>query len=247
MNKALFFVLGILFPCMVWADVTFTSEKKVKVNLPVEEAEVVHTAFDIFKKDFQRVFGAEVVEAKKAHVIIGTIGLGSEAEKKLSSQTLNELKSHREAFALQVKEGKIYIVGSDKRGTAYGILELSRLIGVSPWEWWADSPVKQKETFTLKEGFSMLEYPSVKHRGIFINDEDWGLMPWSGKTYEPSDRPGNIGPKTHARIFELLLRLRANTFWPAMHGCSVPFYLVEGNKEMADKYGIRDSSTTSKS
>ena len=238
MNKALFFVLGILFPCMVWADVSFTSGKKVKVNLPIEEAEVVHTAFDIFKKDFQRVFGAEVVEAKKAHVIIGTIGLGSEAEKKLSSQTLNELKSHREAFALQVKEGKIYIVGSDKRGTAYGILELSRLIGVSPWEWWADSPVKQKDTFTLKEGFSMLEYPSVKHRGIFINDEDWGLMPWSGKTYEPSDRPGNIGPKTHARIFELLLRLRANTFWPAMHGCSVPFYLVEGNKEMADKYGI---------
>ena len=86
MNKALFFVLGILFPCMVWADVSFTSGKKVKVNLPVEEAEVVHTAFDIFKKDFQRVFGAEVVEAKKAHVIIGTIGLGSEAEKKLSSQ-----------------------------------------------------------------------------------------------------------------------------------------------------------------
>lgn len=83
MNKVLFFVLGILFPCMVWADVSFTSGKKVKVNLPVEEAEVVHTAFDIFKKDFQRVFGAEVVEAKKAHVIIGTIGQGSEAEKKL--------------------------------------------------------------------------------------------------------------------------------------------------------------------
>ena len=74
MNKALFFVLGILFPCMVWADVSFTSGKKVKVNLPVEEAEVVHTAFDIFKKDFQRVFGAEVVEAKKRTLLLVRLG-----------------------------------------------------------------------------------------------------------------------------------------------------------------------------
>lgn len=238
MKKIVPFWVFLWLPMYLLADVVFKSGKDLKINILPYETEVVTTALDIFRKDYQRVFDADVVEASKAHVIIGTIGLGSKAEKKLSEQTLNELKSHREAFALQVKEGKIYIVGSDKRGTAYGILELSRLIGVSPWEWWADSPVKQKETFTLKEGFSMLEYPSVKHRGIFINDEDWGLMPWSGRTYEPSDRSGNIGPKTHARIFELLLRLRANTFWPAMHGCSVPFYLVEGNKEMADKYGI---------
>lgn len=238
MKKIVPFWVFLWLPMYLLADVVFKSGKDLKINILPYETEVVTTALDIFRKDYQRVFDADVVEASKAHVIIGTIGLGSKAEKKLSEQTLNELKSHREAFALQVKEGKIYIVGSDKRGTAYGILELSRLIGVSPWEWWADSPVKQKETFTLKEEFSMLEYPSVKHRGIFINDEDWGLMPWSGRTYEPSDRSGNIGPKTHARIFELLLRLRANTFWPAMHGCSVPFYLVEGNKEMADKYGI---------
>lgn len=238
MKKIVPFWVFLWLPMYLLADVVFKSGKDLKINILPYETEVVTTALDIFRKDYQRVFDADVVEASKAHVIIGTIGLGSKAEKKLSEQTLNELKSHREAFALQVKEGKIYIVGSDKRGTAYGILELSRLIGVSPWEWWADSPVKQKETFTLKEGFSMLEYPSVKHRGIFINDEDWGLMPWSGRTYEPSDRSGNIGPQTHARIFELLLRLRANTFWPAMHGCSVPFYLVEGNKEMADKYGI---------
>lgn len=238
MKKIVPFWIFLWLPMYLLADVVFKSGKDLKINILPYETEVVTTALDIFRKDYQRVFDADVVEASKAHVIIGTIGLGSKAEKKLSEQTLNELKSHREAFALQVKEGKIYIVGSDKRGTAYGILELSRLIGVSPWEWWADSFIEKKEIFTLKEGFSMLEYPSVKHRGIFINDEDWGLMPWSGKTYEPSDRPGNIGPKTHARIFELLLRLRANTFWPAMHGCSVPFYLVEGNKEMADKYGI---------
>lgn len=238
MRKFVIFWCGAILPCILWADVVLTSGKSLKVSIPKGESEVVYTALEIFKKDFRQVFDAEVQEAKKAQVIMGTMGNGSKAEKELAKQTLDELKKHREAFVMQVKDGKLYIIGSDKRGTAYGILELSRLIGVSPWEWWADAPIYKKERFTLKEGFCKVEYPSVKHRGIFINDEDWGLMPWSGKTYEPSDRPGNIGPKTHARIFELLLRLRANTFWPAMHGCSVPFYLVPGNKEMADKYGI---------
>ncbi len=90
----------------------------------------------------------------------------------------------------------------------------------------------------MKEGFYSMQYPSVARRGIFINDEDWGLMPWSSQTYEPSGVAGRIGPKTHARIFELLLRLRANTYWPAMHNCSEAFYLTPGNKEVADRYGI---------
>lgn len=70
------------------------------------------------------------------------------------------------------------------------------------------------------------------------NDEDWGLMPWSSQTYEPSDIKGHIGPKTNARIFELLLRLRANTYWPAMHECTLPFFLTEGNRKVAEEYGI---------
>lgn len=79
----------------------------------------------------------------------------------------------------------------------------------------------------MPAGFRKLDYPQVAYRGIFINDEDWGLTPWSWKHYEPSERKGQIGPKTHARIFELLLRLRANTFWPAMHECSIPFFLLK--------------------
>lgn len=238
MKRFVVLLCGIVLSCMLWADVVFTSGKAVKVSISKSEAEVVHTALDIFKGDYQRVFGAEVEETGKAHVIIGTIGHGSKAEKGFDKQTLDELKAHRESFAWLVKGNQLYILGSDKRGTAYGILELSRLIGVSPWEWWADAAVSPKESFTLEEGLSRLEYPSVKHRGIFLNDEDWGLTPWSWQNHEPSEKEGTIGPKTHARIFELLLRLRANTFWPAMHGCSVPFYLVPGNKEMADKYGI---------
>ena len=144
-----------------------------------------------------------------------------------------QLNEHKEAFLLNVlPDGRLVVAGSDKRGTAYGVLELSRMMGVSPWEWWADAVPEKKEEFRLPAGFRKLDYPQVAYRGIFINDEDWGLTPWSWKHYEPSERKGQIGPKTHARIFELLLRLRANTFWPAMHECSIPFFFTEGNKEM---------------
>lgn len=236
--KHLLTLICLLSPVWMQADVVFTSGKTLKVSLLKKEQPVVHTAYRIFGQDFQRVFGTEVQVADQADVYIGTLGNASEVEKHIASSTLAELKKHREGYVLKVKDGKLYVLGSDKRGTAYGILELSRMMGVSPWEWWADSPIEKKETFRLDEGFTRLEYPSVKHRGIFINDEDWGLMPWSGLTYEPSERKGNIGPQTHARVFELLLRLRANTFWPAMHGCSVPFYFVPGNREVADQYGI---------
>lgn len=238
MNKYILTIIGLFVSIYMQADVIFPSSEDLKVSLLKKEAQVVHTAYEIFQKDFLRVYGANVKKSNEADVFIGTLGNGSVAESNIDVQMVDELKKHREGFLLQVKGGKLYVLGADKRGTAYGILELSRMIGVSPWEWWADSPIEKKERFCLEEGFTKLDYPSVKHRGIFINDEDWGMMPWSGQTYEPSDRAGNIGPKTHARIFELLLRLRANTFWPAMHACSVPFYLVPGNREVADKYGI---------
>ena len=135
-------------------------------------------------------------------------------------------------------DGNLYIKGSDDHGLAYGILEVSRLLGVSPWEWWADAKPKHLDSFSLKDGYQNAQAPSVEFRGIFINDEDWGLMPWSSKTYEPSNIKGHIGPKTNARIFELLLRLRANTYWPAMHECTRPFFLTEGNREVAREYGI---------
>ena len=145
----------------------------------------------------------------------------------------------KQAFLLQVlPDGKLLVAGSDSHGTAYGIMELSRLIGVSPWEWWADVTPEKKTSFVLSAEYQTLQSPSVEYRGIFINDEDWGLMPWSSQTYEPSDIKGHIGPKTNARIFELLLRLRANTYWPAMHECTLPFFLTEGNRKVAEEYGI---------
>jgi len=128
------------------------------------------------------------------------------------------------------------IAGSDRRGLAYGIYELSRRIGISPWHWWADVPAPHRPELRLSLGTDPVDQPAVRYRGIFLNDEDWGLQPWAAKTFEPA--AGTIGPKTYAKIFELMLRLRANTLWPAMHACTTPFHLVPGNNTVADDYAI---------
>ena len=184
---------------------------------------MVQTALQLFARDYETVFSAPAtISVNHGGIIVGTVD-----KSPLIAATgvdISDLKSKNQAFLISVLPGgRLLVAGSDSHGTAYGIMELSRLIGVSPWEWWADSPVEKKQSFKPKEGFKTLQYPSVARRGIFINDEDWGLTPWSYLTHEPSDTKGQIGPKTHARIFELLLRLRANTFWPAMHTCSVAF------------------------
>ena len=215
----------------------------VQAGMPIQvdcrdASPVVHTAINILAKDYEQVFSAPLIHADHAgQVIISTIDQADEACVDTASR--NFLKAHRQAFVLKVLPSRqLAIVGSDAHGAAYGVMELSRLIGVSPWEWWADvTPLKQA-SFRLKKGFEMKQAPSVEYRGIFINDEDWGLMPWSTKSYEPTADAGKIGPRTHERIFELLLRLRANTFWPAMHECTYPFFLTEGNREVARKYGI---------
>ncbi|MDR1716232.1 MAG: glycosyl hydrolase 115 family protein, partial [Prevotella sp.] len=131
----------------------------------------------------------------------------------------------------------LFVLGSDPRGTAYGVLELSRQMGVSPWVWWADvQPEKKTDVTFTADG--QVHVPSVQYRGIFLNDEDWGLMPWATHTFEPTSRRGAIGPETYSKMFELMLRLRANVVCPAMHECTVPFYMVEGNKQAAERYGI---------
>ncbi|HOZ97881.1 MAG TPA: glycosyl hydrolase 115 family protein [Niabella sp.] len=235
--------LAFLFPVGSYADVIFRENKELKISVITLEQPVVHTALEMFSKDYQKVFSGRIAIIENAQLYIGTLGMGSVAEKECAKKWLATLQQHAEGFVIYVKNDKLYVVGSDKRGTAYGILELSRMIGVSPWEWWADAQIEKKQKFLLKNGFLRIEHPSVKHRGIFINDEDWGLMPWSSKTFEPGlptlgKTKGTIGPKTYSKIFELLLRLRANTIWPAMHEVTVPFYFTKGNKEAADKYGI---------
>ncbi|MDI3319274.1 glycosyl hydrolase 115 family protein [Pinibacter soli] len=153
------------------------------------------------------------------------------------------LQGKWECFALKVIDrpkpdiDKAFIIsGSDARGTAYGVFTLSQKIGVSPWYWWADVPVKKSSDVTVHQPEYISTQPSVKYRGIFLNDEDWGLRPWAANTFEPTVK--NIGPKTYAKIFELLLRLNANFIWPAMHPGTTAFFAVPGNKEVAALYSI---------
>lgn len=199
---------------------------------------VVRTSLEMLGRDIRTVLSATTeLNDKVGAIVVGTVG-----QSNLINETgidLSALKNKKQAFLLTVsQDGKLVVAGSDSHGTAYGILEISRLLGVSPWEWWADVTPEKRETFRLSSKFRELQSPSVEYRGIFINDEDWGLMPWGNQTYEPSDVKGEIGPRTNERIFELLLRLRANTYWPAMHECTLPFFLTKGNREIAKKYGI---------
>ncbi len=195
--------------------------------------------------------------------------LGSHTELRQGGDIVMRIDPRRtkrkwEAFRLEVNSGRIHITGSDGHGLAYGLLEVSRLLGVSPWTWWADVVPQRLERFTLPEGYRTEQAPDVEFRGIFVNDEDWGLLPWATNTHEPEcqrqlnhtrinnevadwevmpeGKPakvkGRVGPRTHSRIFELLLRLRANTFWPAMHECTEPFFLCDENRQVAHQYGI---------
>ncbi len=219
---------------------SFSLQQGKNISLVVEknEEKVVHLAIDLLKRDVKSVLDAELtLDGKESHVIVGTIGQSSLL--KNYAKEVATIEGRHEAFLLKVLEGgKLLIAGSDKRGTAYGVLELSRLLGVSPWEWWADATPEKREVFRLPVGYTLTQEPTVPYRGIFLNDEDWGLLPWSNQTYEPHKDKNHIGPKTYRRIFELMLRLRANTLWPAMHECTLPFFLTEGNREAAADYSI---------
>lgn len=221
-----------------WAQFSLQSGKPITVACDKQEGSVVQTALELLTRDCQSVLSAPMqLEDKKGDIIIGTIGKSSLIAK--TGADISALKGKKQAFLLTVlPDKKLLIAGSDPHGTAYGIMELSRLIGVSPWEWWADVTPDKKDVFKLPANYKTLQSPSVEYRGIFINDEDWGLMPWSYQTYEPSDVRGHIGPQTNTCIFELLLRLRANTYWPGMHECTLPFFLTKGNREVAEKFGI---------
>lgn len=240
--KTLFFLLT-----FVWTALSVTGKQRdfvLQSGIPVSiacnssEEQIVHTALELLRRDLQTVLSATAkVETNTGTILIGTAGRSELIDQ--SGVDTSVLKGKKQAFLLTVSpEGKLIVAGSDGHGTAYGILEISRLLGVSPWEWWADVTPEKKKLFKLSSKFRSVQSPSVEYRGIFINDEDWGLMPWSNKTYEPSDVNGEIGPRTNERIFELLLRLRANTYWPAMHECTLPFFLTKGNREVAKKYGI---------
>jgi hypothetical protein len=213
--------------------------------------QVVRIAADCLAADLERVTGKRptlktnaTVLGKQA-VIVGTLGRNAiidrlVAEGKIGAQ---EIFGQWESFIIQTVqnplpgvESALVIAGSDRRGTAFGVFTLSEAMGVSPWNWWADVPPTRRTELAVGATRIVSGPPSVKYRGIFINDEDWGMHPWAAKTFEPE--VGDIGPKTYAKVFELLLRLKANYLWPAMHECTRAFNSIPENKIVADDYAI---------
>lgn len=219
-----------------------------------------HTVVGIAARDFAadvaRVTGVEpaVVNTPdgvgREAVIAGSLGRSELVDRLVREDKLDVggIEGEWESFLIATVEDPLpnvdralVVVGSDRRGTAYGLYELSRQVGVSPWYWWADVPPRQREALYVGAGAVQEGPPSVKYRGIFINDEDWGLQPWAAMNFDPE--AGDIGPKTYARVFELMLRLRANTLWPAMHEVTRAFNLFPENKRVADDYAIVMSSS----
>ena len=254
-KKNVFWLLGIyMLTCTpVSAQVLFEKGCQTEIFVSKEEKEVVHTALEILQKDVKNVFDARLVPASAPghdiEIVAGKVDNPEmQAYLKRNEVDLPPIMGQWEAFQIR-KSGKkqVLVTGSDARGLAYGLLEISRMIGVSPWEWWADVTPDKRDRFLVSEIKEGQQAPSVQFRGIFLNDEDWGLTPWSTKNFEPEAQTqypvkgrfkGQVGPKTYAKVFELLLRLRANTIWPAMHEVTMPFYFVEGNRKMAERYGI---------
>ncbi|USX17809.1 glycosyl hydrolase 115 family protein [Oxalobacteraceae bacterium OTU3REALA1] len=147
-----------------------------------------------------------------------------------------EWERHKRLVVRSEKQHYVLIAGSDVRGTVYGVVDLTRELGVSAWEWWADVTPRRRARVAVGDATVFSRAPSVQYRGIFLNDEDWGLQPWAAKTHDP--KTSDIGPATYARIYELMWRLKANTLWPAMHDSTKPFYQIDGNPEMARDYAI---------
>lgn len=221
------------------------------VYVSAEDFKVVRIAADDLASDVERVTGArpsvrtEPSGLSQHAVLVGTLGKSPFIDRLAREGKLDakSLRGKWESFIIAtvkdplpgVRMGLV-VAGSDRRGTAYGVYELSQAAGVSPWYWWADVVPTHRSELFVAAGTRRMGPPSVKYRGVFLNDEDWGLQPWAAKTHEPET--GDVGPKTYARLFELMLRLKANTVWPAMHEVTRAFNADPRNAAVADDYAI---------
>lgn len=238
--KFIFFVIIALLHNVSKASQPFITTVKTENTMVLKEKSkplsfYVNTGLDAgilravynLQSDFEKVTGDRPVlfnenpKTASPLIIIGMIGSNSVIDDLVKQKKIDgkELKGKNEKFIIQhVKnpfkgiEEALVIAGSDKRGTIYGIYELSKQIGVSPWYYWADVPVKQKENIYFIKGIYTDGEPAVKYRGIFLNDEAPALSGWAKATF------GGFNSQFYEKVFELMLRLKANYIWPAMWG-----------------------------
>ncbi|WP_421736645.1 glycosyl hydrolase 115 family protein [Caulobacter sp.] len=213
------------------------------------DAAVVRHAADDLAADIKTVTGQSVAVAGQAPagaaILVGTLGESPLIDRLVATRKLDvsRLKGAWESFVITTVDRPapgvdkaLVVIGSDRRGAAFGVYELAQDMGVSPWAWWADVTPRHRDRLFARAGAHRFGPPSVRYRGVFVNDEDWGLYPWAAKTFDPE--LGDIGPKTYRRVFTLLLRLKANTLWPAMHHTTAPFNADPANARLADEYAI---------
>jgi hypothetical protein len=193
---------------------------------------VIRAAGDL-QLDIERVTGCKPAITHEADAAAHAIVVGSLEKSSLLKRLADTapIAGKWESFLTQVVGGALVIAGSDKRGTIYGIYDLSEQIGVSPWYWWADVPVAHKDALFVKPGKFVQGEPAIKYRGIFLNDEAPALSGWTREKF------GGFNSKFYVKVFELILRLKGNYLWPAMWGSAFneddPL-----NPQLADEYGI---------
>ena len=227
--KRLIITLTVFSACLSLMAIDLT---KTTIVFHTDDAPLVKQMAQVLADDIERVSGfrpdVSTRKSGNANIIVATVG---------HTKLHKELRGTWERYAIDTRGNSLYITGSDARGLAYGVLHVSEAIGVSPWYWFADVPVNvsNKRVFDYVENYVSAS-PSIKYRGVFINDEDWGLKTWAARNYEKE--LGDIGPKTYDRVCELILRLKGNMLAPAMHTCTGAFYSHPESQLMADKWGI---------
>ena len=218
-------------------DLLLNPQKQVTITTDEADFKAVDIAVHALAADFGRVTGQDAVlqHQADAKIIVGTIGhskfIDQLAKKKLIDAT--QLKGKREKFIITTVGKQLIIAGSDRRGTVYGIYELSAQMGVSPWYYWADVPTERHEEIYVNQGIYTDGEPAVAYRGIFLNDEAPCLSTWIKNTFGTNYADHHF----YERVFELVLRLKGNMMWPAMWMWS--FYADDpANEKTANDMGI---------
>lgn len=227
-------------------DLLLNANNRVEIYMDANDCKGVSYAAHALLKDIKTVsettatLTSDAGFLKKADtarptILVGTIGHSTAIDQLVKQKRINGnlLKGKREKFIITLIDGQLVIAGSDRRGTIYGIYELSQQMGVSPWYDWADVPVEHHDSIFVNKGIYTDGEPAVRYRGIFLNDEAPCLTSWVKNTYgtEYGDH------RFYQRVFELVLRLRGNMMWPAMWGWA--FYADDPeNEKTADEMGV---------
>ena len=237
------FLMSALLPLGGHAADTFITFQPAQGTLPLKDVSIgygdgenscVQIAAANLQKDFEQVTGVKPQRGgNDAGIVTGTVGSNPQIDQWVKQGLLKDLKGKTEKYIIKTIGKQLVIAGSDKRGTVYGIYELSRQIGVSPWYYWADVPVVKHPELYVKEGEYTDGEPAVRYRGLFLNDEAPCLTTWVKNTFGTNYG----GHQFYEKVFELILRLKGNYLWPAMWGWA--FYADDPeNLKTADKMGI---------